>query len=231
VDRSGGATPRMLRAVPSGRSPSLKHLTAVARPEEPPRARCTDEDSGVFNAREKSFRCRPAVRSRFRVYRRSTFHFRFSDTAIPLKETQIARRVLSCARARARGSLRITADSTRQQLPQPLPATPSPGTPHPDDKDGLVRLPARDRFDRGDVVTRPARATHRLPSSIAAASRARTVGSELQSGLFIVCPTPGDRDRPETTSARERLARNAPVSTRRTTRSAPDAVSSRDICR
>ena len=109
MDRSGGATPRMLRAVLSGRSPSLKHLTAVARPEELPRARCTDEDSGVFNAREKSFRCRPAVRSRFRVYRRSTFHFRFSDTAIPLKETQIARRVLSCARARARGSLRITA--------------------------------------------------------------------------------------------------------------------------
>jgi len=192
VDRSGGAKPRMLRAVPSGRSPSLKHLTAVARPEEPPRARCTDEDSGVFfqRAREK-FCCRPAVRSRFRVYRRSTFHFRFSDTAIPLKETQIARRVLSCARARARGSLRITADSTRQQLPQPLPATPSPGTPHPDDKDGLVRLPARDRFDRGDVVTRPARATHRLPSSIAAASRARTVGSELQSGPLYRLSHPG----------------------------------------
>lgn len=230
MDRSGGATPRMLRAVPSGRSPSLKHLTAVARPEEPPRARCTDEDR-VFSTRgEKSLQVQSGAESVW-VYRRSTSISRFSDTAIPLKETQIARRVLSCARARARGSLRITADSTRQQLPQPLPATPSPGTPHPDDKDGLVRLPARDRFDRGDVVTRPARATHRLPSSIAAASRARTVGSELQSGLFIVCPTPGDRDRPETTSARERLARNAPVSTRRTTRSAPDAVSSRDICR
>ena len=227
MDRSGGATPRMLRAVLSGRSPSLKHLTAVARPEEPPRARCTDEDSGVFNAREKSLQVQSGAESVW-VYRRSTSISRFSDTAIPLKETQIARRVLSSARARARGSLRITADSTRQQLPQPLPATPSPGTPHPDDKDGLVRLPARDRFDRGDVVTRPARATHRLPSSIAAASRARTVGSELQSGLFIVCPTPGDRDRPRRRARASASRETHPY--RRVGRRAPHPAS-RDIYR
>ena len=89
MDRSGGATPRMLRAVLSGRSPSLKHLTAVARPEELPRARCTDEDSGVFNAREKSLQVQSGAESVW-VYRRSTSISRFSDTAIPLKETQIA---------------------------------------------------------------------------------------------------------------------------------------------
>ena len=73
--------------------------------------------------------------------------------------------------------------STRQQPPTPLPATPSPGTPHLDDKDGLVRLPARDCFGRGDVVTRPARATHGLPRSIAAESRAYR-RAEVQSGLL-----------------------------------------------
>ena len=57
----------------------------------------------------------------------------------------------------------------------------------------------------------------------------RRVGAPI--GPLYRLSHPGDRDRPETTSARERLARNAPVSTRRTTRSAPDAVSSRDICR
>ena len=80
--------------------------------------------------------------------------------------------------------------STRQQPPTPLPATPSPGTPHLDDKDGLVRLPARDCFGRGDVMTRPARATHGLPRSIAAESRAYR-RAEVQSGLFIVCPPRG----------------------------------------